>query len=81
MKATKNNVIEERFTVVIVRECLTALAFLHRSSVIHRDMKGTAPRCLRLTYPLTRYFSRECAGHGDRQSSYMRFWRVSRPCY
>lgn len=41
MKATKNNVIEERFAAIIVRECLTALAFIHRSSVIHRDLKGT----------------------------------------
>lgn len=41
MKATKNNIIEERFSVIIARECLTALAFLHRSSVIHRDVKGT----------------------------------------
>lgn len=42
MKATKNNVIEERFAVVIVRESLIALAFLHKSGVIHRDIKGEA---------------------------------------
>lgn len=41
MKATKNNVIEERFAAIIVREALTAFAFIHRSSVIHRDVKGT----------------------------------------
>jgi serine/threonine protein kinase len=40
MKATKNNVIEERFVVLIVREVLTALSFLHKSRVIHRDIKG-----------------------------------------
>lgn len=40
MKATKNNIIEERFTVLIVRETITALAFVHKSGVIHRDIKG-----------------------------------------
>ncbi|KAF8322194.1 Pkinase-domain-containing protein [Clavulina sp. PMI_390] len=40
MKATKNNIIEERFTVIVVRECLIAFAFLHRSGVIHRDVKA-----------------------------------------
>lgn len=42
MKATKNNVIEERFAVIIVRESLIGLAFLHKSGVIHRDIKGKA---------------------------------------
>lgn len=40
MKATKNNVIEERYSAVIVRECLVAFTFLHKSGVIHRDVKG-----------------------------------------
>lgn len=40
MKATRNNAIEDRFTVVIIREVLIALSFLHKSAVIHRDIKG-----------------------------------------
>lgn len=38
MKATK--IIEENFLVVIVREVLIALAYLHKQGVIHRDIKG-----------------------------------------
>ena len=40
MKASDKGVIEERYVVLIVRETLTALAFLHASNVIHRDIKG-----------------------------------------
>ncbi|BFZ55835.1 kinase that interacts with cdc31p [Savitreella phatthalungensis] len=32
--------IEERFIGVIVREVLTALAFIHKSNIIHRDVKA-----------------------------------------
>ncbi|KAG8985286.1 hypothetical protein FRB90_004836, partial [Tulasnella sp. 427] len=40
MKATKTGAIEERHVVVIVRELLVALSFLHKSGVIHRDIKA-----------------------------------------
>ncbi|KAF8520023.1 Pkinase-domain-containing protein [Hysterangium stoloniferum] len=40
MKATKGNVIEERHSVVIIRELLVALVYLHKSGVIHRDIKA-----------------------------------------
>ncbi|KAG9002564.1 hypothetical protein FRB95_008445 [Tulasnella sp. JGI-2019a] len=40
MKATKGGVVEERHTVVIVREVLVALSFLHKAGVIHRDIKA-----------------------------------------
>ncbi|KAG8742506.1 hypothetical protein FRC10_001340 [Ceratobasidium sp. 414] len=39
-KAAPNNSIEERYTAVIMREVLQALAFLHRNNVIHRDLKA-----------------------------------------
>ncbi|EUC60277.1 STE/Ste20/YSK kinase [Rhizoctonia solani AG-3 Rhs1AP] len=39
-KAAPNNSIEERFTGIIMREVLHALAFLHRNNVIHRDLKA-----------------------------------------
>ncbi|TIB39672.1 hypothetical protein E3P86_01013 [Wallemia ichthyophaga] len=32
--------LDERFVVVIVRECLYALSFLHKSGIIHRDIKA-----------------------------------------
>lgn len=40
MRATKGNIIEERYSVIIMRELLGALAYLHKSGVIHRDIKG-----------------------------------------
>jgi serine/threonine protein kinase len=40
MKSTKANIIEERYSVIIVRELLIALAYLHKSGVIHRDIKA-----------------------------------------
>ncbi|KAG8882992.1 hypothetical protein FRB98_003371 [Tulasnella sp. 332] len=40
MKATKGGVLEERHTVIIVREVLVALSFLHKAGVIHRDIKA-----------------------------------------
>lgn len=71
MKATKNNVIEERFAVVIVRECLIAFAFLHRSSVIHRDVKGE-PSKSRVVPPLLNSGVYSCKpsrhGHGQGDS-------------
>ncbi|CAE7102690.1 unnamed protein product [Rhizoctonia solani] len=39
-KATPNNLVEERFTGIIMREVLQALAYLHRNNVIHRDLKA-----------------------------------------
>lgn len=36
----KAGTIEERFAVIIVREVLVALAYLHKQNVIHRDIKG-----------------------------------------
>ncbi|KAK9458891.1 kinase-like domain-containing protein [Lipomyces oligophaga] len=32
--------IEERFTQVIVRECLIALSYIHKAGIIHRDIKA-----------------------------------------
>ncbi|GJJ15018.1 hypothetical protein Clacol_009291 [Clathrus columnatus] len=40
MKATKGNVIEERYSVIIIRELLGALVYIHKSGVIHRDIKA-----------------------------------------
>jgi serine/threonine protein kinase len=40
MKACSDSIIEERFMVVIIREVLAALAFLHKSAIIHRDIKA-----------------------------------------
>lgn len=36
----KSGTIEEKYTVLIMREVLVALSFLHRQSIIHRDVKG-----------------------------------------
>ena len=40
MKACPDGIVEERYTVIVVREVLTALAYLHRSGIIHRDIKA-----------------------------------------
>ena len=42
MKSCK--AVEERFTVIIIREVLIALAYLHRQGIIHRDIKGASTR-------------------------------------
>lgn len=40
MKACPGGIIDGKYVVVIVRETLVALAYLHRNNVIHRDIKG-----------------------------------------
>jgi serine/threonine protein kinase len=41
MKACKGGIVDERYVVLIIREVLIALSFLHHANVIHRDLKGT----------------------------------------
>lgn len=40
MKALPDGIMEERWIVVIIRELLVALSYLHKSNVIHRDIKA-----------------------------------------
>lgn len=40
MKATDDGTIEEKYIVLIIREVLIGLAYLHKSSIIHRDIKA-----------------------------------------
>ncbi|KDQ21361.1 hypothetical protein BOTBODRAFT_25796 [Botryobasidium botryosum FD-172 SS1] len=40
MKASKSGTLEEKYVVVIVRESLVALSFLHKAGIIHRDIKA-----------------------------------------
>lgn len=44
MKANKGGIIDERYAVLIIREALVGLSFLHRANVIHRDLKGIIRR-------------------------------------
>lgn len=44
MKASKGGIVDERYTKLIIRELLTALSFLHRNNIIHRDIKGECGR-------------------------------------
>lgn len=36
----KSGPIAEKYIVLILREVLVALSFLHRQGIIHRDVKG-----------------------------------------
>ena len=40
MQSSPNNCLEEKYVVIIVREVLTGLNYLHKSNVIHRDIKA-----------------------------------------
>ncbi|KAH7099270.1 kinase-like domain-containing protein [Auriculariales sp. MPI-PUGE-AT-0066] len=40
MKACPAGVVEEKYCVLIMRECLIALVYLHKSNIIHRDLKA-----------------------------------------
>lgn len=40
MKASPGECLEERYTVVIIREVLVALRYLHKVPIIHRDLKA-----------------------------------------
>lgn len=40
MKACNGGVLEEKYVCVITREVLYALCYLHKSSIIHRDLKA-----------------------------------------
>jgi serine/threonine protein kinase len=47
MKASRGGIIDERYAVLIMREVLVALSFLHRANIIHRDLKGVHYRDLK----------------------------------
>lgn len=40
MKASKDGTIEEKYVALIIREVLVALSYLHKSGIIHRDLKA-----------------------------------------
>lgn len=40
MKVSRNGTLEEKYVVIVVREVLMGLSYLHKSSIIHRDIKA-----------------------------------------
>ncbi|KAJ8581548.1 kinase-like protein [Rhizopogon salebrosus TDB-379] len=40
MQTSKDRILEERFIVLITREVLIGLSYLHKSAIIHRDIKA-----------------------------------------
>jgi serine/threonine protein kinase len=40
MKASKDSCLEEKHVVILIREVLIGLSYLHRSAIIHRDIKA-----------------------------------------
>ncbi|EIW82941.1 kinase-like protein [Coniophora puteana RWD-64-598 SS2] len=40
MQSSKDGVLEEKYIVLIVREVLIALSYLHKSAIMHRDIKA-----------------------------------------
>jgi serine/threonine protein kinase len=76
MKANKGGIIDERYAVLIMREVLVALSFLHRANIIHRDLKGV-PRVEDLENAILKSLiscERPPYCHGTNSS--LRFWRL-----
>lgn len=78
-KQMKSGPIEEKYIVLILREVLVALSFLHRQAIIHRDVKGPS-HSLSATPPWLTLFiaersSRQHSSHPIRQNPALRFRR------